>query len=179
MPKERQAFLSWQADLAKMAGLRKSVVKFGLSKIDAAGAYTSILTGGDNVLKQAIAPVLTGPLGVQATDLLTMARAAQDVGEESDLLRADLIAGSFPPADLMLISQLAVRHQEEWAQTFPDLDPVLRGYFRTIIPFGRGRPAGEHGGRPRPPGRPQPGPYPCRPGRPRRPPTSADSSPLC
>jgi Nitrate and nitrite sensing/Histidine kinase-, DNA gyrase B-, and HSP90-like ATPase len=132
--KEQQAFRSWQADLAKISELRRSVVSFGLSKIDAADAYTSMLTGGDNVLKQAIAPVLTGPLGVQATDLLAMARASQDVGEESDLLRADLIAGSFPPGDLTLISQLAVRHQEEWAQTIPDLDPVLRGYFLTIIP---------------------------------------------
>jgi len=134
VPKERQAFLSWQGHLARMNELRTSVVSLGLSKIDTAGAYSTMLTDGDNVLNQAIAPVLTGPLGVQATDLLTMARAAQDVGEESDLLRADLIAGSFPPEDLMLINQLAVRHQEEWAQTLPDLDPVLRGYFSAIIP---------------------------------------------
>ena len=134
VPKERQAFLTWQSQLAKMNELRTSVVSLGLSKIDAVGAYTTMLTGGDNVLSQAIAPVLTGPLGVQATDLLTMARASQDVGEESDLLRADLITGSFPSGDLMLINQLAVRHQEEWAQALPNLDPVLRGYFRTIIP---------------------------------------------
>jgi signal transduction histidine kinase len=132
--KERQAFLSWQADLKTVAGLRKSVVSLALSKIDAAGAYSALIEGGDNVLSQAILPVLTGPLGIQATDLLTMARASQAFGEESDLVRADLRAGSFPPEDLTLISQLAVLHQEEWAQTLPDLDPMLRGQFAANIP---------------------------------------------
>jgi signal transduction histidine kinase len=132
--KERQAFLSWQADLNKVDGVRSSVVSQGLSKIDAAGAYSTLLEGGDNVLSQAILPVLSGPLGIQATDLLTMARAAQALGEESDLVRADLLAGSFPPEDLTLISQLAVLHQEEWTQTLPDLDPVLRDKFIADIP---------------------------------------------
>src|ERR1017187_2046088 len=133
-PKERQAFLSWQRNLARMNELRTSVVSLGLSRIDAAVAYSTVLTEGNNVLSQAIAPVLTGPLGVQATDLITMARAAQDVAEESDLLRADLIARSVPPQDLALINQLAVQHQDEWTQTFPNLDPVLHSYFRTLIP---------------------------------------------
>ncbi len=131
--KERQAFLSWQARLKKVRGVRKSVVSLGLTKIEASDAYSSILEGGDNVLNQAIAPVLTGPLGLQAADLLSMAKAAQALGEESDLVRADLIAGSFPPEDLMLVNQLAVQHQEQAAQTTPDLDPVLRGYFTTMI----------------------------------------------
>ncbi len=132
--KERQAFVSWQAILRKVSGVRKSVISLRLTKIEAADAYSSILDGGDTVLNQAIAPVLTGPLGIQAADLLSMAKAAQALGEESDLVRADLIAGSFPPEDLMLINQLAVQHQEQAAQTTPDLDPVLRGYFRTMIP---------------------------------------------
>ena len=132
--KERQALLAWQAQLTRMNELRTSVVSLDVAKIDADRAYTAMLTGGDSVLSQAIAPVLTGPLGVQATDLLTMAKASQDVGEESDLLRADLIAGTFPPGDLALINQLAVRHQVEWDQAFPDLEPSLRGYFLTVIP---------------------------------------------
>src|SRR5215472_7449421 len=132
--KEQQAFLSWQADLKKVNGLRSYVVKAGLNKIDAAGGYSTLLEGGDNVLSQAILPVLTGPLGIQATDLLTMARADQAFGEESDLVRADLLARSFPPEDLMLISQLAVLRQEEWTQTLPDLDPVLRDRFTADIP---------------------------------------------
>jgi hypothetical protein len=132
--KERRAFLSWQARLKKMADLRTSVASLGLSKIDAAGAYSTVLEEGDNVLNQAILPVLTGPLGLQATDLLTMAKASQALGEESDLLSADLTARSFPPEDLMLVNQLAVLRQELWSQTLPDLDPVLRDNFTALIP---------------------------------------------
>jgi signal transduction histidine kinase len=134
VPKEQQAFLTWQADLKRVDGLRSSVVSQGLSTIDAAGAYSTLLEAGDNVLSQAISPVLTGPLGIQATDLLTMARAAQALGEESDLVRADLLAGSFQPQDLTLVSQLAVLHQEEWAQTLPNLDAMLQDTFMADIP---------------------------------------------
>ena len=134
VPKERSAFLSWQAQLKKVHDLRGSVVSFGLTRIEAADAYSRILEGGDNVLNQAIIPVLSGPLGIQAVDLLTMAKAAQALGEESDLVRADLIAGSFPAEDLVLINQLAVQHQEQAAQTLPDLNPALRDYFMTMIP---------------------------------------------
>jgi hypothetical protein len=132
--KERLAFVSWQANLKKLADLRASVASLGLSKIDAAGAYSTMLEEGDNVLNQAILPVLTGPLGLQATDLLTMARAAEAQSEESDVLSADLTAGSFPTEDLMLINQLAVLRQELWSQTLPDLDPALRDNFTTLIP---------------------------------------------
>ncbi|MGN6790986.1 MAG: sensor histidine kinase [Streptosporangiaceae bacterium] len=132
--KERRAFLSWQADLKKVRGLRSSVVSLGLTNIQTAGSYSTTLEGGDNVLNQAVIPILSGPLGIQAADLLSMAKAAQAFGEESDLVTADLIAGSFPSDDLMLINQLAVLHQEEMAQTLPDLDPALRTLFTSGIP---------------------------------------------
>jgi signal transduction histidine kinase len=132
--KERRAFLSWQASLKKVRSLRSSVVSLSLTKIQAAGGYSSILEGGDNVLNQAIIPVLNGPLGIQAADLLSMTKASQALGEESDLVRSDLLARSFPPDDLMLINQLAVLHQEQVAQTLPDLDPALRTLFTTGIP---------------------------------------------
>ncbi len=134
VPKERQAFLSWRSDLGRISELRTSVRSLGLTQIAAADAYSTMLNKGDNVLNQAIIPVLTGPIGVQATDVMTMAKAAQNMAEESDLLRADLLARSFPPEDLMLIDQLAVLHQEEWSLTLPNLDPVLQNYFRTMIP---------------------------------------------
>ena len=133
VPRERAAFLSWQDRLGQITELRTAVASQGMNTLDAAGAYSDLLNQGDNVLNQAIIPVLTGPLGVQATDVLTMAKVSQTVGEESDLIRADLIAGSFPPADLSLIDQLAVLHQEVWVQTLPNLDPVLQGYFRDMI----------------------------------------------
>ena len=132
--KERRAFLTWQADLKQVRSLRESVVSLNLTKIQAAGGYSTMLEGGDNVLNQAIIPVLSGPLGIQAADLLSMAKAAQALGEESDLVRADLIASAFPSDDLMLINQLAVLHQEQVAQTLPDLDQALRTLFTAGIP---------------------------------------------
>jgi hypothetical protein len=132
--KERQAFLSWQGNLAKIGRLRTAILSFALTRFEAAHAYSTMLTEGDNVLTQAIIPVLTGPIGVQAIDVLTMAKSVHNLGEESDLLRADLLAHSFAPADLTLINQLAALHQEQWTQTLPELDPVLQGYFRTMIP---------------------------------------------
>lgn len=136
VPKERQALLSWRARLSRINELRTAVVSLGLTKIAATDAYSTLLTEGDDVLHQAIVPVLSGPIGVQATDILTMAKVAQTVGKESDLLRADLIDQSFPAADLMLINQLAVLHQDQWSQTLPQLDPVLRSYFKPIVAQG-------------------------------------------
>src|SRR5260370_23278746 len=62
-----------------------------------------------------------------------MAKAAQGFGQESDLLRADLLARRFPSVSLIQISQLAVLHSKELLQAFPGLDPVLRGYFSPVI----------------------------------------------
>src|SRR6266567_4216494 len=132
--KERQAFRSWLSDLGRMSELRASVLSLGLKKIAAADAYSTVLNDGDNVLGQALIPLLSGAIGVQASHVLTMAKAAQNLDEESDLLRADLLAHSLPSEDLMLIDQLAVLHQEQWSQTLPELDPVLQSYFRMIIP---------------------------------------------
>lgn len=134
VPKERQAFLSWKYNLDHMSGLRGEVANQGLNTVDAAGAYSGLVSQGDNVLNQAITPVLAGPLGVQATDVLTMSTVAQTVGEESDLINADLIAGTFPAGDISLIGELSVLHTEQWNQTLPDLDPVLQAYFNDLIP---------------------------------------------
>src|SRR6266699_3726796 len=128
--KEQRAFLSWHANLKKVRGLRGSVVSIGLTKIEAADAYSTILDGGDNVFYQAIVPVLSGPLGIGEADLLAMAKAAQALGEESDLVRADLIAGSFPQPDLMLVNQLAVQHQEQSARRLPARSRCRHGHQR-------------------------------------------------
>jgi hypothetical protein len=133
VPAERQAILSWRGRLAGIGGLRTSVQNRGITKNGAAEAYSGILTEGDNVITQADVAVLTGPLLVQAADVLTMTRASQAVGEESDLLRGDLLAGSFSSASLTQISGLAVQHSKELLQTLPKLDPVLRGYFRPVV----------------------------------------------
>ncbi len=130
---ERQAFLAWESTLGRMSALRTSVVSLKIHTGELAADYSGVLSQGDDVLYQAIIPVLTGPLGVQATDLLTMARSTQNLGEESDLLRADLTAHSFPASDVSLIDQKLVLHQELWDQTMLDLSPSLQGYFQDLL----------------------------------------------
>src|SRR5215469_8017862 len=133
VPPERQAILSWRGRLAGVGGLRASVHSLGITKIGAVDAYSVILIEGDNVIAQADAAVLTGPLLVQAADVLMMTRASQAMSQESDLLRGDLLAGSFPAATLSQIDGLAVQHRQDLSQTLPKLQPVLRGYFRPVI----------------------------------------------
>jgi len=140
VPKERQAFLAWQTALGRINVLRTAVdTRGGFTVADAAQAYSNLLDQGDVVLNQAIIPVLTGPLGIQAVDVLTMAKAAQAGGEESDIVRADLIRHAFPAADVTLIDQLIAQHTEDWAQTLPELDPNLQVYYHTMIPQGPAR----------------------------------------
>ncbi|HEX9032758.1 MAG TPA: nitrate- and nitrite sensing domain-containing protein [Streptosporangiaceae bacterium] len=132
VPKEQQALLSWQAHLGEMNQLRTRVLSDGLLTSAAAEAYSSKLAEGDNVLNQAIIPVLTGPLGIQATDILNMARADQALGEEGSLMRADLTAHSFTPSDVQLIDQLIISHRVQSNQTLSDLEPALRSYFGAL-----------------------------------------------
>jgi nitrate/nitrite sensing protein/histidine kinase/DNA gyrase B/HSP90-like ATPase len=132
--KERQAFVSWQGHLARIGGLRTSVHTLGITTISAVSAYSTMLNDGDNVINQANLAVLTGRLSSQATGVLTMARSAQNMGQESDLLRADLLARSFPSASLILISELSVLHQQQRSQTLSSLNPTLRNNFRSLVP---------------------------------------------
>jgi hypothetical protein len=133
VPTERQAILSWRGRLAGIGGLRTSVNRLEITKIEAVDAYSGILNEGDAVINQADVAVLTGPLLVQAAEVLTMARASQNMSQESDLLTADLLGGSFSPASLGQISDLAALRRKELSQTLPKLDPVLSGYFRPVI----------------------------------------------
>jgi signal transduction histidine kinase len=131
---EVRAIAVWRADLATLGSLRSSVVSISTSRINALVAYSNIITDGNNVTTQAILPLVTGTVGIQATDVVGLWKAAQTVAEEGDLIRADLSARSFPAADLQLFSQLVTLHQEIWNQTLPALDPAYQAYFRTLIP---------------------------------------------
>ena len=132
--KERQALLTWQATLGRINSVRTAVLSRDYTVPGAASTYSFLLDQGDNVLNEALIPVLTGPLGVQATDLLNLAKAAQADGEEGDIVRAGLIAHSFDSVGRTLVNQLAIQRQNDWDQNMADLDPNLRGYFKTQIP---------------------------------------------
>ncbi len=51
-----------------------------------------IVTGGNNVINQALYPLLDTPGVVQANDLVVLDESLQSVAEESDLFSADLTA---------------------------------------------------------------------------------------
>jgi len=131
---ELRAIGTWRADLATLNALRTSVASNGISRTDALTAYSSIITDGNNVTNQAILPLITGSVGIQAIDITTLEKSAQIVAEESDLIRADLTARTVPAADLQLFAQLVALHQEIWNETLPALDPSYQVYFRTLIP---------------------------------------------
>ncbi len=133
-PPQQHAIRTWQSDLATLTSLRTSVASFGISRVDALGAYSNIITDGNNVTDQAILPLVTGQAGVQAIDVINLEKAAQTVAEESDLVRADLTARTFPAADLQLFSHLVVLHREIFDQTLPALDPAYQKLFKTLIP---------------------------------------------
>jgi signal transduction histidine kinase len=130
---ERRVILTFQADLNNLGTIRSSVGSLGLTRAVAAGEYSSIIADGDGVLSQAIAPYPSS-VGPQATDLITLYSSLQDLGEESDLIKADLIANYFSGDDIALIGQLATQRQELWNQAVPSLDPQYRRYLTTMIP---------------------------------------------
>ncbi len=131
---EMNAIGVWRADMATLNQLRTSVANLSVSRLNALKAYSSTISDGDTVTNQAILPLVTGTVGIQANDIIDMERAAQTIAEESDLLSSDLIAHSFSAADLQLFGQLVALHQEIWNQTLPALDPSYQTYFRTLIP---------------------------------------------
>ena len=131
---ELRAINVWRADLASLSPLRTSVSNLGASRLNALTAYSSIISDGDIVTNQAILPLVTGTVGIQANDIIDMERSAQAFAEESDLLGTDLATRALPAPDHQLFSQLAVLRQEIFNQTLPGLDPAYQAYFSALIP---------------------------------------------
>ncbi|MHB1597208.1 MAG: sensor histidine kinase, partial [Streptosporangiaceae bacterium] len=132
----QQAITAWRADLAGLAQLRAKVTSLSVTPADALTAYGTLISAGEQVAEQVITPLLNGSTAVQASHLLAMGSALQAAREETDLLRADLAAGSFPPSDQQYFIRLAVLRQQVWDSTLPQLDPVYQGYFSTLGPAG-------------------------------------------
>src|SRR3984957_6145919 len=131
---EQRAIKAWSAQLGTLRDLRGTVVSLGLSRAAAAGSYSAIVGGGNNVLNQSILPLLATPGVIQANNLVIMDESLQALGEEGDLLSADLLAGSYPTADQRLMNQLIVQHKDLWAQGTVSLDSEYRSYFSKDIP---------------------------------------------
>jgi signal transduction histidine kinase len=132
----REAVSAWRADLAGLPQLRAKVTSLSVTPADALTDYGTLISGGEQVAEQVITPLLDGPTAVQASHLLAMGSALQAAREETDLLRADLAAGSFPPSDQAYFIRLAVLRRQVWNSTLPGLDPSYQGYFDTLVPAG-------------------------------------------
>ena len=132
----QHAITAWRADLAGLAQLRAQVTSLSVTPADALTAYGTLISGGEQVAEQVITPLLNGPTAVQASHLLAMGSALQAAREETDLLQADLAAGSFPASDQAYFIRLAVLRQQVWDSTLPRLDPFYQGYFSTLVPAG-------------------------------------------
>src|ERR1700722_892128 len=131
---EQRAIKAWSAQLGTLRDLRGTVVSLGLPRAAAAGAYSAIVGGENNVLNQSILPLLATPGVIQANNLVIMDESLQAVGEEGDLLSADLLAGSYPAADQRLMNQLIVQHKDLWDQATTSLDSEYQSYFAKDIP---------------------------------------------
>jgi anti-sigma regulatory factor (Ser/Thr protein kinase) len=131
---ERQAIMTWSTQLGALRELRGTVVSLGFSRASAATSYSTIDLEGDNVINQALVPLLSTPGVFQANDLVLLEESLQAEGEESNLFSADLLAHSYPLADQHLMNQLVVEHKDLWNQGLANLDPAYRKIFAADIP---------------------------------------------
>src|ERR1700689_2938647 len=74
---ERRAIRTWSSELATLRELRATVVSLAMSRGAAAGSYSTIITGGNNVLNQAILPLLASPGVIQANNIVILDESLQ------------------------------------------------------------------------------------------------------
>jgi signal transduction histidine kinase len=131
---EVRALAALSRKFSRLRDLRASVVSLGLSRAAAASAYGTIISGGNNVIVQAILPLLDTPGAVQADNLVVMEESLQAAAEERDLFTADLTSHSYPGSDRRLVIQLIVLRWQTWNQAMASLDHAYRKYFVRDIP---------------------------------------------
>jgi anti-sigma regulatory factor (Ser/Thr protein kinase) len=132
---ERRAIRTWSAQMATLRELRETVVNLSMSRAAADVSYSTIITGGNDVLNQAILPLLASPGVIQANNIVILDESLQTSSEESNLVGADLAAHSYPGTDERLVNQLIVQHRQLWNQAMTSLDPEYQRYFAKDIPF--------------------------------------------
>ncbi len=133
---ERMAIGALRGDLAGLVPLRTVVEGSGISVSAAAYAYSSKIADGNNVLIQAILPLVSNTAGLEAAGVMALNASLQATAEESDVVMAEMTAHVFPAADQQLIGQLAATRHELWDQAMPSLDRVYQDYFSRLIPTG-------------------------------------------
>ncbi|HEY3903122.1 MAG TPA: nitrate- and nitrite sensing domain-containing protein [Streptosporangiaceae bacterium] len=130
---EKRALGVLTRKLTELRDLRGTIVSLGVSRAEAAVEYGAIIAGGNNVIIQAILPLLDTPGAVQANSLVVMEESLQAAAEERDLFNSDLTAHTFPGTDQKLINQLIILRRQTWNEAMSSLDHSYRKYFSRDI----------------------------------------------
>jgi anti-sigma regulatory factor (Ser/Thr protein kinase) len=130
---EQRALRVLLRKLSELRGLRETIVSQGVSRAEAATTYGQIISGGNNVIIQAILPLLDTPGAVQANNLVVMEESLEAAAEERDLFSSDLIAHTYPGSDRRLVSQLIILRRQTWNEAMASLDHTYRKYFGRYI----------------------------------------------
>jgi anti-sigma regulatory factor (Ser/Thr protein kinase) len=130
---EQRALRVMGRKISGLRDLRGSIVSLSVSRAEAAAEYGVIIAGGNNVLIQAILPLLDTPGAVQANNLVVMDESLQAAAEERDLFNSDLLARTYPGSDRRLISELIIQRRQTLNQAMASLDHSYRKYFAQQI----------------------------------------------
>ena len=130
---EQRALRVLTRKLSGLRNLRGTIVSLDVSRAEAAAEYGAIIAGGNNVIIQAILPLLDTPGAVQANNLVVMEESLQAAAEERDLFNSDLTAHTYPGADQRLVSQLIILRRQTLNEAMSSLDHSYRKYFSRDI----------------------------------------------
>jgi signal transduction histidine kinase len=132
-PAEMQAIDGLVKAAAGLPKLRSEVASLSISRPQAIGAYSGIISAADTVLNEAILQEDNVPVATQSLALVRLGRSEEVLLEEDALLNGDAIARTFSVADRQQFTQLAGARRALYAQTLPDLEPTYRAYYQRDV----------------------------------------------
>jgi signal transduction histidine kinase len=132
-PAETQAIGGLVKAVAGLKKLRSEVASHSITRPQAIGAYTGIISAADAVLNQAILQEGNVPVATQSLALVRMGRSEEMLLEEDALVNGDAIARTFSAADRQQFTELVGARRALYAQTLPDLEPSYRSLYQKDV----------------------------------------------
>jgi signal transduction histidine kinase len=132
-PDVRSAISVLLRDAAGLPGLRAQALSKSISKAAAEQAYTAIIAAGYQAIAASFLQMPNVHLVNQSSAVLRVAEAEDELLQAQALLAADTAARSFPPADRVKFAMLTGGSQGLLSEALPDLDPVYRASFTSVI----------------------------------------------
>jgi signal transduction histidine kinase len=130
---ETQAIDAMRTAVAGLPQLRSEIASVTISRPQAIGAYSNIISAADTVLNQVILEENNVPLATQALALVRAARSEEILLQEDSLIDGDAIAQTFSVADRQQFTQLAGARRTLYALSLPDLQPAYRAYYEKDV----------------------------------------------